>query len=758
MSDIKRKSDLETTYSKGQMRKDPFFGEHFAYNAIQGSSQIICVEKLFNDKESILREIEAKKKKILNKHPNILNLLDYSVEVQSNWCSTFYLLKLFYEWPEKTLKQAILERKSTPGPGGFFSLKEATNLLYHIVHACSFLQEKSVYHGDISPLTIFLTDKGEFKLAFRVNEQISSERVQIDKSIKNEPLYLSPTIFTAVKNRTLERSRHNPYKSDIFALGLSILEAGVLRSIQGIYGLNDNFDENAFEELLGEFEMKYEDNPLLYTSVRKMLEINEDERPDFIGLKSALPEYEVVKDYFYRLENGLIEDDEQENSGGLNGSFNNQNNQNDYYNGGYGNANNFQPNNDNYESGYRQSDSLGYNFYDEPQKQAMLQQGPYPPSSNQRFDNSQNNSFNHPNSNSNRSDRENSWNPPPLASPNVQPPNQKAFAFQNYTNANNTETYVQPETTKIVSKASHYDSDFFTTDYHTDISTQGNQTLDNTAHYNPYQQSIDANDNSHFNTYSAPQQTVNNNQAYQQQNNQNQFNAQTTPQVNKFNQQSAPQANQFGQQPTPQLNQFGQQPTPQMNQFGQPTTPQNNKFGPQAPQQTNQFNQYQQPQTSTPNQQGLFDFSNNQQIQPPAQQYNHQYPNTQPFNANNQQPAQTTPNRQYSNQQTFNTPQTPTNYQAVQSQQHAPPSQFNPISVPSSGGNTKMINGQLYNEVREEVNEMGPSGNMVKKIIIKYTLADNKAPTTVNTANRVNASPQVGNFGYGQHQPEPFFA
>lgn len=96
-----------------------------------------------------------------------------------------------------------------------------------------------MYHGDISPNNIFISSKGEFKLAFRVNESVSPERVQMDKSIKGEPLYLAPNVFQAVKNRTLERSRHNPYKSDVFSLGLSILEAGLMKSVQGIYSSND---------------------------------------------------------------------------------------------------------------------------------------------------------------------------------------------------------------------------------------------------------------------------------------------------------------------------------------------------------------------------------------------------------------------------------------------------------------------------------------------------------------------------------------
>lgn len=130
MSDLKRKCELEKLYVKGEMRKDALFGEYFIYNSFDTNSRIICVEKLFNDKESVLRDLEAKKKRIFNRHDNFLNILDYSLEEQKNWCSTFYLLKTFYEFSDKTLKRLIIDKKSQEGDKGLFNAKELTFLMY----------------------------------------------------------------------------------------------------------------------------------------------------------------------------------------------------------------------------------------------------------------------------------------------------------------------------------------------------------------------------------------------------------------------------------------------------------------------------------------------------------------------------------------------------------------------------------------------------------------------------------------------------
>ena len=74
------------------------------------------MEKVFNDRNSLNKEAEDVKKHMFNKHDYFLNVLEFSIEVQKDWCATFYILKTFYEYPEKSLKQLILEKKSLGQP------------------------------------------------------------------------------------------------------------------------------------------------------------------------------------------------------------------------------------------------------------------------------------------------------------------------------------------------------------------------------------------------------------------------------------------------------------------------------------------------------------------------------------------------------------------------------------------------------------------------------------------------------------------
>ena len=40
-----------------------------------------------------------------------------------------------------------------------------------------------------------------------------------------------------------------------------------------------------------------------------MLEIDEEERADFISLKEAMPDYEEIKDFFYKVKHNLIDEE-----------------------------------------------------------------------------------------------------------------------------------------------------------------------------------------------------------------------------------------------------------------------------------------------------------------------------------------------------------------------------------------------------------------------------------------------------------------
>lgn len=319
MSEFARKTDILKGFSPRGKVRDAVLGEGTLFENLQSGEKILCVSRTLNDKETLVREIERKKKRILDKNEYILPLHDYAVEVVSQLCATAYHLSLYYEHAPRTLYQEIVDRKSSIPPRPF-SMEELTHLLYHQVIAHAFLQERGTAHGDICPQTIVITRDRKFKIAFRPTEA-STERAQLDKMLKKTPLYIAPQLYQNLGQRAFDRKNYNAHKADVFSLGLSILQAGIMRQVDRIYA-EGRVDNDHLQKYIEEFEKAYEDNPLLCTTVANFLRVDERERKDFVEIVNALPDYKEITEYFYKLEHGLLEEAAaEEDSVGLNDSL-----------------------------------------------------------------------------------------------------------------------------------------------------------------------------------------------------------------------------------------------------------------------------------------------------------------------------------------------------------------------------------------------------------------------------------------------------
>lgn len=321
MSEFARKTDILKGFDARGKVRDPVLGEGTLFENLQTGDKLLCVSRALNDRAALVREIERKKKRILDKHDYVLPLHDYAVEVVSQLCATSYDLSLYYEYAPRTLYQEIVDRKSSIPPRPF-SMEELTHLLYHQVMAHAFLQERGSAHGDVCPQTIVLSRDRKFKIAFRPGEVSSSERVQLDKMLKKMPLYVAPQLYQNLVQRAFDRRNYNAHKADVFSLGLSILQAGIMRQVDRIYAAG-RVDADQLQKYIDEFEKAYEDNPLLCTTVSNFLRVEERERKDFVEILNALPDYKEITEYFYKLEHGLLDEEPvyEEDSVGLNDSL-----------------------------------------------------------------------------------------------------------------------------------------------------------------------------------------------------------------------------------------------------------------------------------------------------------------------------------------------------------------------------------------------------------------------------------------------------
>lgn len=294
--EFKRTSKFDKNYSQGTSKNDIILGDYFEIESKDKSNKLIMTTKLYSDSSEVIRESELLNKRLLLNHPHLFNLLDYNVEVKRSFCSTMYEVRAFFELPKKSLRKNLIDRKSR-NPKVYFSVKEYSFLFYHLVMACSYLQQNSIHHSDINPNLIF-GEKGHYKICLKQGPGATSYRAQCEKFMKNDMLYVSPLVYAAVKVNRLETLKHNSFKSDTFSLGLVLLEAATLQSIQGIYMENRRIDFDKISILLEEAKKRYFECNVLITSLGRMLEGDEDRRTDFIYLNNNLPSYQKIVEYY----------------------------------------------------------------------------------------------------------------------------------------------------------------------------------------------------------------------------------------------------------------------------------------------------------------------------------------------------------------------------------------------------------------------------------------------------------------------------
>lgn len=122
-----------------------------------------------------------------------------------------------------------------------FSEPELVNILFSAANALSYLQNTGVTHGNISSSSILLTNNdNDIKLGDpQILNFMTSYQVMMSQGPK-KGLYLSPKLLLAFREKNWT-PQHNPFKSDIFVLGLVILETVNMKYCDEVYNYDSYY-------------------------------------------------------------------------------------------------------------------------------------------------------------------------------------------------------------------------------------------------------------------------------------------------------------------------------------------------------------------------------------------------------------------------------------------------------------------------------------------------------------------------------------
>jgi len=98
---------------------------------------------------------------------------------------------------------------------------------------------------------------------------------------------MSPEILKCIKNQDMNSLNNiDRFKNDVFCLGMTIIELGILKSLTKVVTKDHIFDTSQLQKYFEQFKNEYKNNKLLISLVQKMIEVNPISRPTFVGNQS----------------------------------------------------------------------------------------------------------------------------------------------------------------------------------------------------------------------------------------------------------------------------------------------------------------------------------------------------------------------------------------------------------------------------------------------------------------------------------------
>ena len=260
------------------------------------NTKVFKVKHIKTQKQYVLKEVEARNLDKLNEykeeavqlsrvqnHPNILQFYGY----------------YFYETPHNTFKLGIISELITNDSNLeliyrkreksriFWTEPQLLQMIYSMIDAFSYLEYIGICHRDIKPTNLFLMDNYQIKVIDFGESKESFDEEDEDHTtmatIRGTPQYLSPILWEAHVITQAKQVEHNMFKSDVFSAGLVLFQMAAMMDVSGFNQKTSNVDgEKLIREGLRMISKRYSNN--IIEILGKMLQFNEDKRPNFIEL------------------------------------------------------------------------------------------------------------------------------------------------------------------------------------------------------------------------------------------------------------------------------------------------------------------------------------------------------------------------------------------------------------------------------------------------------------------------------------------
>ena len=248
-------------------------GEH----AVTREKVAIKVLKGLDEGKYAKAERECERQGLLYYHARVVQAVDsFGIKCTNDVLWTFVLI---LEWIEKDLAKEVAYRKDNSYP---FTETELMDITFDLIDTLAELQENGLAHRDVKPQNIFYTSQQHVKIgdfgSSKIQDLIDFYGSFKEETVAGTPYYMSPELKLALLE-DFAHTQYNPYKSDVYSLGLTLLFCYIQRPPDELLVLR-TLSENTREVVSS---VPYRE---LQGLIGLMLTVDAESRPDFLQLRS----------------------------------------------------------------------------------------------------------------------------------------------------------------------------------------------------------------------------------------------------------------------------------------------------------------------------------------------------------------------------------------------------------------------------------------------------------------------------------------
>lgn len=184
------------------------------------------IRDIFIDKKysmESMKQILSNRQEIL-KHHHLFQLLGTETSIHPSNCNTMEKIVVISEYSQRNLQDETEERSLQRRK---YTEEELWTILASCILAFSHLEKNNIRHECLKSSEVFISSDGIIKIKDPITTG-TLPNLEVLMRDRNSPhLYISPELCGSLA-MVQPNHTYDPHKSDVFTLGVIILEAGLL--------------------------------------------------------------------------------------------------------------------------------------------------------------------------------------------------------------------------------------------------------------------------------------------------------------------------------------------------------------------------------------------------------------------------------------------------------------------------------------------------------------------------------------------------